>query len=118
MRPAGAWDPWVPVCVFLTFQYVCFAWVFFRAPSFGHATLLLARIARGTLSHVNLPPRVAMVLALGFVAHFLPKGWTSALRERFVQTPAVAQGLVLALAAYAIHSVAAAKAEPFVYGQF
>jgi alginate O-acetyltransferase complex protein AlgI len=111
-------DGWAPLKVFLTFQYVCFAWVFFRAPTFGHATLLLGRIGRGTLGHVNLPARVVAVLAVGLLTHFVPNGWYVALRERFVRTPAIAQGVVLALAAYAIHSVAAAKAEPFVYGQF
>jgi alginate O-acetyltransferase complex protein AlgI len=114
---AGA-DAWAPLKVFLTFQYVCFAWVFFRAPTFGHAALLLARVGRGTLGHVNLSARVVAVLAVGMAVHFLPRDWYLRLRERFVRTPAVAQGVVLALAAYAIHSVAAAKAEPFVYGQF
>jgi D-alanyl-lipoteichoic acid acyltransferase DltB (MBOAT superfamily) len=113
---SGAWS--APLKVFLTFQYVCFAWVFFRAPSFGHATLLLSRIARGTLGHVNLSSRVAAVLAVGMVTHFVPKRAYAELRERFVRTPAIAQGVVLALAAVVIHSVAAAKAEPFVYGQF
>jgi D-alanyl-lipoteichoic acid acyltransferase DltB (MBOAT superfamily) len=118
-RGAGdAGSGWKPVKVFLTFQYVCFAWVFFRAPTFGHAALLLGRVARGTLGHVNLPERVVAVLAVGMVAHFVPNDWYVAARERFVRTPAIAQGLVLALAAYAIHGVAAAKAEPFVYGQF
>ena len=116
--PKAESDAWAPLKIFLTFQYVCFAWVFFRAPTFGHAALLLARVARGTLGHVNLPQRVVLVLALGMVTHFVPRDWYVRLRERFVQTPAVAQGVVLALAAYAIHSVAAAKAEPFVYGQF
>ncbi len=114
----GGSDEWAPLKIFLTFQYVCFAWVFFRAPTLGHATLLLGRIARGTLGHVNLSARVVLVLAAGGVAHFVPRDWYVRLRERFVETPAVAQGVVLALAAYAIHSVAAAKAEPFVYGQF
>jgi D-alanyl-lipoteichoic acid acyltransferase DltB (MBOAT superfamily) len=109
---------WKPLKVFLTFQYVCFAWVFFRAPSFGHATLLLARLGKLTAGHVNLPARVVLVLAIGMITHFVPKRVYATLREGFVRTPAVAQGVVLALAALAIHSVAAAKAEPFVYGQF
>ncbi len=118
-RSDRARDPrfaWLRVA--LTFQYVCFAWVFFRAPSFGHATLLLSRVARGTLTYVNLPAQVVLVLAIGMLTHFVPQRWYEALRERFVRTPAIAQGVVLALAAYAIHRVAAAKAEPFVYGQF
>ncbi len=117
-RAEGTPDPWAPLKIFFTFQYVCFAWVFFRAPTFANATFLLARIARGTLGHVNLPPRVVLVLAVGMAFHFVPRAWYTALRERFERSPAVAQGVVLALAAYAIHSVAAAKAEPFVYGQF
>jgi hypothetical protein len=40
------------------------------------------------------------------------------LRERFVKTPAVVQGIVLAAAACGIHLAAGAKTEPFVYGQF
>ena len=40
------------------------------------------------------------------------------LRETFVRTPALVQGLVLAAAAFALHLAAAAKPEPFVYGQF
>jgi D-alanyl-lipoteichoic acid acyltransferase DltB (MBOAT superfamily) len=115
-RPRDPRFAWLRVV--LTFHYVCFAWVFFRAPSFGHATLLLSRIARGTFSHVNLPAQVVVTLAVGMLAHFVPRRWYEGVRERFVVTPAVAQGVVLALAAYAIHRVAAAKAEPFVYGQF
>jgi alginate O-acetyltransferase complex protein AlgI len=106
------------VTTFLTFQFVCFAWVFFRAPTFGHATLLLGRIARATGGVANVSPRVALVLALGFVLHGVPNDWVDRVRERFVRTPALGQGVVLALVAYALHLAAGAKAEPFVYGQF
>jgi len=115
-RERDARFAWLRVA--LTFHYVCFAWVFFRAPTFGHATLLLSRVARGTVTHVNLPAQVVLVLAIGMLTHVVPQRWYEGLRERFVRTPAIAQGVVLALAAYAIHRVAAAKAEPFVYGQF
>jgi len=103
---------------FLTFQFVCFAWVFFRAPSFGHATLLLGRIARGTTGVANVSPTVALVLAAGMLMHAVPVGWDQRLRERFVRLPAPAMGVLLALAAYGLHLAAGAKAEPFVYGQF
>jgi len=106
------------VTTFLTFQFVCLAWVFFRAPTFGHATLILARIARATGGTANVSARVALVLAAGMVLHAVPTGWADRLRERFVRTPALAQGVLLALAAYALHLAAGAKAEPFVYGQF
>jgi D-alanyl-lipoteichoic acid acyltransferase DltB (MBOAT superfamily) len=106
------------VCVFFTFQFVCFCWVFFRAPTFEHAWLVLSRIAQGTWGTVNLSPRVVAVLVVAFVVHQLPKAWAQAARERFVTTPAMVQGVVLAAFAYALHFASGAKAEPFVYGQF
>jgi D-alanyl-lipoteichoic acid acyltransferase DltB (MBOAT superfamily) len=111
-------SPWAPVKVLLTFHYVCFAWVFFRAATFGHATLLLGRIARLVPGHANLPSSVLVLLAVAMAAHFTPRAWYERAREAFVRAPAVGQGVVLALAALAIHHAAAAKVQPFVYGQF
>ncbi|HWL87511.1 MAG TPA: MBOAT family protein, partial [Polyangiaceae bacterium] len=107
-----------PLAVLLTFHYVCFAWIFFRAPTFAHARLMLARIAQGTLGTANLAPKVLLVLALAFVVHYLPRRVPLILRDRFAGMPAWAQGIALAVAAYGIHLAAGSKAEPFVYGQF
>jgi alginate O-acetyltransferase complex protein AlgI len=106
------------LAVLLTFHFVCLAWVFFRAPTLGHAWLTLSRIARGTTGAANLSPRIVGLVVLGLSLHGLPKSWTDAVRERFVRTPALVQGALLAAAAYGLHLAAGAKAEPFVYGQF
>ncbi len=102
----------------LTFHYVCFCWIFFRAPSFAHATLMLGRIARGTTSAPNLAPNVLAVLVAAAVMHVTPKGFTERVRVWFVARPSLVQGLVLAVVAMVIHAAAGAKAEPFIYGQF
>ena len=109
---------WNVIAMVLTFHYVCFAWIFFRAPTFAHATVAVGRLFRLTGGTVNLSARVMAVLLVGLVSHFVPRRAYDALRERFVQTPAIAQGIALALVAYALHRVAGARAEPFVYGQF
>jgi D-alanyl-lipoteichoic acid acyltransferase DltB (MBOAT superfamily) len=106
------------LAVFFTFQYVCFAWIFFRAPSFAHATLMLSRIARLTTSTENISAKVVLMLLVAGAVHFIPRRWESALRDRFVLTPSLVQGILLAVAAYGVHLAAGAKAEPFVYGQF
>lgn len=123
--------PGVPrvVAVLLTFHFVCFAWIFFRAPTFAHATVVIGRITKlprdlpeiaHGLSAVapNLAPKVMAALAVGFVTHFFPRDWLDRIRGTFAELPAVAQGVVLAACAQAIHFAAAAKAEPFIYGQF
>jgi D-alanyl-lipoteichoic acid acyltransferase DltB (MBOAT superfamily) len=101
-----------------TFHFVCFAWIFFRAPTFDHALLAIRQIAHGgwTLEHVT--PRVGLVVAVAAALHVAPRAWERRAREAFVRTPALVQGVVLAAAAVALHLVAGAKPEPFVYGQF
>ena len=104
--------------VILTFHFVCFAWVFFRAKTFGHATLMLERLGAMTFGTTNLPPKIVALVIVAMVLHFLPKRVDEWLKEQFARAPAVAQGIVLAAAACGVHLAAGAKAEPFVYGQF
>jgi D-alanyl-lipoteichoic acid acyltransferase DltB (MBOAT superfamily) len=106
------------IAVIATFHFVCFAWIFFRAPSFEHATALLGRFGKLTFSVPNLAPRVLAVLLLGFVTHFIPRSVYRWVLDVFVRSPAVVQGVALAACAYALHFAAGAKAEPFIYGQF
>jgi D-alanyl-lipoteichoic acid acyltransferase DltB (MBOAT superfamily) len=107
-----------PLSTLATFHFVCFAWIFFRAPTFAHASLAIARIARGAWAIEHVTPRVAIVVAAALALHFAPRGWETRAREAFVRTPALVQGLVLAAAAIGLHLAAGAKPEPFVYGQF
>jgi alginate O-acetyltransferase complex protein AlgI len=103
---------------FLTFHYVCLAWVFFRAPTFASATSVLKRIATLTTFHPNLPPIVVGLLALGLASHQLPRGAYAWLRQSFVALPAPAQGVLLFGVAALLHEAASAEAVPFVYFQF
>ncbi len=102
---------------FLTFQYVCFAWIFFRAPTFGHARLVLARIAELTGGVPHLTWQIGAVMAVGAVTHWVPDGWLDRMKAWFAGAPAVVQGVLLALAALALNAAASTKA-PFIYGQF
>jgi alginate O-acetyltransferase complex protein AlgI len=117
--PLAPDPPWKrALMVVLTFHYVCFAWVFFKAPTFAGAIEVLGRIGHLSFGVVNLPLKVVALLAIGAGTHFIPKRWEEAVRAVFVRSPAVAQAVVLAIAAYIIHFAAGSKAEPFIYGQF
>ena len=115
--PGGPW-PLRALSVFCTFQYVCFAWIFFRAPTLAHAKLVLARVAAGNAGTANLSTRVIVVMVVAFALHAVPRDAIARVRAVFVRAPAVAQGVALAAVAVGLHLVAGAKAEPFVYGQF
>ena len=102
----------------LTFQYVCLAWIFFRAPTFDAALAVLRQIAGGETDHANLVPMVTVALATGFLCHFWADGSFAWLRKRFVMLPWMGQGFVLALAALVLRELGHHKIVPFIYFQF
>jgi len=117
--PPGA--PSLPLRVvmgFLTFHFVCLAWVFFRADSFGKAVAVLKQIGTMTTFAPNLPPKLLGVMALGLVTHLLPHDTLDRIRGRFVALPFPAQAACLFAAAVALHEAASSAALPFVYFQF
>ena len=102
----------------LTAHFVVFAWIFFRASSLDNALEVLGRVASLTVSFANISPPVALVMAIGVAAHFLPKRhaeWCSSLYGR---APFYAQAAALALLVLAIEYVAITGAAPFLYTQF
>lgn len=101
-----------------TFHFVCFAWIFFRAPTFAHAMLALRQIAHGSWTFDHAAPKVVAVLASAILLHVLPRRIDAAAREAFVGATPVLRGIALAAAAIALHLAAGEKPEPFVYGQF
>ncbi len=117
-RTSDRGSAWRVLSMLGTFHFVCFAWVFFRAPTFDHAVLALHQLVRGSWALDHVTPKVAWVIAAAAVLHAVPRDWEGRAREWFVRTPALVQGLVLAAAAVALHMAAGAKPEPFVYGQF
>src|SRR5579884_2593228 len=66
-RGAPARGGWLAALA--TFHFVCFAWVFFRAPTFAHAVLALKQLAHGTWRIDHVTPRVVGVLAAAALLH-------------------------------------------------
>ena len=118
---AGAWLIAMArrsIAVVLVFQYVCLAWIFFRASSFDNALAVLRQLATLEFDHANVVPLVTVTMAAGFAIHFFADGSYRWLRERFVALPAPARGFVLACIALVLRELAHAKMVPFIYFQF
>ena len=79
----------------LTFHFVCFGWIFFRASDFETAYQMIGQIATGfTLEGVepflmNYRPVLLMIL-LGFMLHMIPAKISRTIRERMEYMPLVA----------------------------
>jgi D-alanyl-lipoteichoic acid acyltransferase DltB (MBOAT superfamily) len=106
------------VAIFFVFQYVCLAWIFFRASSFDNALAILRRLAAFELDHANVVPLVTVAMTAGFAIHFFADGSYRWLRERFVALPPYGQGLVLAGVTLVLRELAHTKMVPFIYFQF
>jgi len=102
----------------LTFHYVCLAWIFFRAPTFKQATLILKQLATLTTFHPNLPPLVLAILGIGLATHYTPAAAYQRIQRGFCELPGVAQGALLFCVALVLHEAASTVAVPFVYFQF
>jgi D-alanyl-lipoteichoic acid acyltransferase DltB (MBOAT superfamily) len=115
------WLPWAArrgLAMLLTFHYVCFAWIFFRATSFEKARDVLAQIGKFATDHVNLLPPFVFALGVAALAHLFPPGTFRWVREKFMALPAPAQAAVLVGCALILRKLANPVVVPFIYFQF
>ena len=104
--------------IFLTFHFVTFTWIFFRAPNLETVRLILSRIGSLTIAFANVSLPLALVLAVAMMAHYLPKKWYEFSLGMFARAPFYAQAAALALLAIGLQYVAQTGAAPFIYTKF
>ena len=120
--------PWVGT--FLTFHFVTFCWILFRAgalnnpnPPLETTSMVLTQI--GSAFHGELwaqlwdgYKQVLFLITLGFVLHFLPDRWYTFWDKLFERSPVPVKSLVLALVIWLVIQTASADVVPFIYFQF
>lgn len=103
---------------FATVQFVCFAWIFFRATSLDNAILILDRLASGTVSYANISLPLTVVMTIAAAGHYLPFSWQNRAQERFAVAPFYAQAAALMLLIISLQYLNATGAAPFIYTKF
>jgi alginate O-acetyltransferase complex protein AlgI len=116
-RPSSAWGARF-LRGFVTAQFVCFAWIFFRAPDLPAAFAVLNRIGSLTCSLANVSLPLAFILLLGLAAHYAPRKLYDKARETYAATPFYVQAAAMVLLVLALHYLAATGATPFIYTRF
>lgn len=115
-EPGASWQRLLTT--FLTFQYVCLAWIFFRAPDFTVAMSLLSQLATLTVDAANLVPWVVALLGVACLLHAIPKEWEAHGQRWFIALPSPLRAAALVLLAVALKQLASVEAVPFIYFQF
>lgn len=111
------------VGIILTFNLVCFGWIFFRADSMATAATVLRQIF--TDFHVASIPHfvqvywpVFTVIALGYVLHFLPDRAEASAKRAVTAAPAWGQAALIALVIWGVMQIQSSEIQPFIYFQF
>jgi alginate O-acetyltransferase complex protein AlgI len=104
--------------IFLTFQFVTLAWVFFRAATLETAAQVLARIGSLTVSFANVSGPYWMVLAIALLAHYVPKKWYDVSLSLYVRAPFYAQAAAMVALVMGLRYIARTGAAPFIYTRF
>jgi alginate O-acetyltransferase complex protein AlgI len=112
--------PWTPAWfrTFCTVQFVCFAWIFFRATNLEQASKIIEQLGEFTYSVDNVSRPLWIVLGIAVAGHYLPKSWFEQIRETFVRSPFVVQAAAIMALIVAIQYIAATGAAPFIYTNF
>ncbi len=102
----------------LTFHFVCFAWIFFRATTLSNAIGILRGIGEFSCSTGNLTPLLLGIMVLAAILHSLPPKCFDLTALWVARAPFWVQGLALAGLVLLIQTLAGRGSAPFVYGNF
>jgi len=115
---------WRFFSIVITFHFVVFCWIFFRARDFETALQVINNIGQLTfepelwktivLGYKN----VFGLMLFGYVWHFLPESFTIGMKSIFDKTPILVKAIILGFVYWIVYATAVAGSQPFIYFQF
>ncbi|KAF2326014.1 MBOAT family O-acyltransferase [Flavobacterium nitrogenifigens] len=115
---------WRFFSIIITFHFVVFCWIFFRARDFETALQVINNIGQLTfepelwktivLGYKN----VFGLMLFGYVWHFLPETFTNGMKSVFDKTPLLVKAIILGFVYWIVYATAVAGSQPFIYFQF
>jgi len=111
------------VSILITFHFVCYAWIFFRAKSLDHVNIVLHQIffnfrADKVVEIMYGYRTVFMLILLGFYIHWLPVHIKEWYQKVFSNTPLWLKAAVCVFTAVIVYQAKSADSQPFIYFQF
>jgi alginate O-acetyltransferase complex protein AlgI len=107
----------------ITFHFVAFCWIFFRAETMRQVGEMLSQIAYNfnteligqyVLSYSN----IFFVMLIGYVGHWLPYSFKDELRTTFIALPDLTKAIICVAVIILLYQVRSAEVQPFIYFQF
>jgi D-alanyl-lipoteichoic acid acyltransferase DltB (MBOAT superfamily)/lysophospholipase L1-like esterase len=111
------------LAIFITFNFVSFCWIFFRAPDLASVGIMLNQIwsAFSPGSYMTVIPaygNVFMLILAGYTIHLLPENIKESYRGLFIKIPVVVQLATVFLVAVLLYQMKTSDVMPFIYFRF
>ncbi len=111
------------ISIFITFNFVCLTWVFFRAHSMHDASIMFSQIFTSFHSEVlplfiKAEPLVFALIWLTFIIHWLPSSIKEKCRGYFIQTPLWVKICYTIMVIFILYQLKSSNIQPFIYFQF
>ncbi len=109
--------------IVITFNLVCFAWIFFRADSFERGWDMISQIFTQFNGAIWLDffagyKYVMLLIALAYFTHFLSDNLYSKITSAFERIPILVYPIVLAVVIWLVIQMQSGAVQPFIYFQF
>ncbi len=107
----------------ITFHFVAFCWIFFRADTFEIAGKMILQIYHSFRPEVIYEALLAynnvfLIMLLGYTLHLLPNKWKDFGSETFINIPDFAKATIILVVMLVLFQVKSSALQPFIYFQF
>ncbi|MCH5240704.1 MAG: MBOAT family protein [Muribaculaceae bacterium] len=126
-RPLLVRIPDTPLTIFfswlLTFLYVSFLWVFFRAKDFSDSILIIKNIFKEFHwwqfpQFISARPIWCLMMLVLIIMHFVPQRWADTLQLRYAASPWLVKLIIFLIVVQLVIEFMLAEVQPFIYFQF
>ena len=112
------WLGWI-----LTFNFIAFLWVFFRAGTFGEALISLQSILSNfdinyLVPFINARLLFSVFLLLSFIFVLFPQNYKLNFHNKFVGLPLIVKAVTFIIIVQLIIQIQSENVQPFIYFQF
>lgn len=108
---------------FITFSFICFCWIFFRAENFDKAFEVINQIF--TAFNLGIIPQIItgykevfIIILAGYIIHFVPVKFDLLIEKLIVKSPVIIKAFYLIIAIWIVIQLKSVQLQPFIYFNF
>jgi alginate O-acetyltransferase complex protein AlgI len=117
-KPEGRSAPSRLIGWFVTLNFVCFAWIFFRSPNLAYAMEYIDAMIAGIGAKSIITPLILMLMAIGSVSQIVPMKFYDKVKILYERAPIGIQIMVPSAWIWLVAVLAPRGIAPFIYFQF